>query len=608
MSWIPSIISERGMYGGRLIPNGSVTKFADLGYIQADNVVTNVYLRDDQTDDVIWEGAFGCSSDALFAALNALGDDGSVSDSLLFEITVKKPEGATYYKQTLAIFCDYSRVVRKPSTYEEELNTFTISAIYRREYATPYSEPVSTLLHNGISGCNFNYIRSVDPDTVKPAYYFEYNRVLLGCSTGYKDGDPYFGPYFYVEYTRTGDNMTQAFYGFAGIPIEVLDEEFGGDFEPEEQEDPNDEPEDPDNPPPGPGGGGGGGGTGEHDLPDEGVPVPGLPEVGAASVNWLTVYKMTQAQINEFGMELIDPSVWDIVKSWFTNPLDAIIGITLIPCDAPTTRTKYPEVGGGITGHTWANAYPVLTKEFVEINCGSILIKPYWDSAFDFDPYTKFSIFLPFCGFKAIKADDIMGATVSIKYHVNVMTGDCVAFISRSAQSESIYGPINSQVIGEYNGNCAIRVPIGRVSHDAAIDASMRLMATGLGMVGGAIAGAALGDPMETNASQISNQISSATMTTVNGMKQSVERSGALGGSTGYMGNLRPFIIREIPRQFLPDNYKQLNGYPANKGGTLGHYSGTGFQAVETIRLDNIGAFDSEISEILSLLKGGVLV
>lgn len=424
-------------------------------------------------------------------------------------------------------------------------------------------------------------------------------------------GDHYFiamGIYCRGTYAYGGETLKYYYPESICIRADLISTTYGyfdSDRSGEKIDDPNKDDEDE-----GPGKGGGSGGTGgTHRLPDEGVPVPGLPEYGAAGVSWLTVYKMTQAEINDFGSVLIDPTFWQAVKSYFVNPLEAIVGISLIPCDVATTRTKHPSVGSGPGGMTWPNAYPVCTTEFIEFDCGKLHIEPYWDSAFDFDPYTKFSLFLPFIGFRAIKADDIMGADIGVKYHINLMTGDVVAFVTRFAQSESVYGPIMDQVIGEYNGNCTVRVAIGRTSLDAAIDSSLRLLSTGLGMVGGALSAAAgLADPGNIGESQMSNQISNATMTTLNGMKQGVERSGSLGGSCGYMGNLKPYIIRTIPRQFLPDNYKKLNGYPANKGGTLAQFAGTGYQAVENIRLDNISAFESEIDEIKAILKGGVIV
>ena len=546
-----------------------------------------------------WNAAYGSNGDLV---TDYIDDHNGATQVTLAEIEIPKPEDATYYKQTLAI--RFSGTVTRYTSYGGTWDYFSYAtySFERRVYADPQSPFIvtDTWSRPGNVGA-ITFAKNIQ--TTEPVNRFASIREYIALGSFTANGSSYWGVFMYGYGENYSNSRKTTIGSLMALKTDILDNAFGK-FEPKVKKDPNDE-DDSDH---GPGKGGGGGGGGEHRLPDEGVPVPGLPEYGAGGVNWLTVYKMTQFQINEFGQELIDPDVWTIVKSFFTDPLDAIVGITLIPCDAPGTRTKYPEVGGSVTGHKWANAYPVLNTEFVEVDCGNLLIDPYWDSAFDFDPFTKFSLFLPFVGFKPIKSDDIMGGNIGVKYHVNVMTGDCTAFVTRTAASDSIYGPMLPQVIGEYNGNCAIRVPIGRVSHDAAIDASMRLMATGLGMIGGAIAGQALGDPMNIGASQVSGQISGATMTAVNGMKQGIERSGSLGGSAGYMGNLKPFLIRTIPKQYLPDNYKQLNGYPANKGGTLNHYAGSGYQAIETIELDNLSAYDNEIDEIRTLLKGGVLV
>jgi len=612
MAWLPKWTVINGLFAGET-PHGTLNGIPS--YLGGNLIVASPYLsggagyyEDYFTHELekAWEGAYGSNAQSMIDYAQQHGD---TDDILLAEFNVRAAQGATYYKQTIAFYGSVTCQHIQDEHSDLDHIICEVNKICRRVYADPQSPPYisHTWFYRPFQGPNAYVYHSGDQSDMR-LWFYDKMRCAFGYLT-YND-EEYFGAFLYAEIdTFYDDNPLKGNQGhILAVKCGDLSEAFDIDFTenplPDEKDDPNEEepPEDE------PGEGGGGGGEGSHVLPDEDVPFPDIPEVGAAGVNWLTVYKMTEFQINEFGQELIDPDVWTIVKSWFTNPLDAIIGIILIPCDAPTTRTKHPEVGGGITGHTWPNAYPVLSKEFVDIDCGTIKIDPYWDSAFDFDPYTKFSLFLPFIGFKPIKSDDIMGANVQVKYRVNVMTGDCIAAVIRSGTTDNFYGAKHTQVIGEYNGNCGVRVPIGRVSHDAAIDASMRLMATGLGMIGGAIAGQAMGDPMNIGASQVSNQISSATMTTVNGMKQGVERSGALGGSAGYMGNLRPFIIRSIPKQFLPDNYKRLNGYPANKGGTLSHYTGTGFQAVETIQLDGLRAYDNEIDEIRSLLKGGVLV
>ena len=152
-----------------------------------------------------------------------------------------------------------------------------------------------------------------------------------------------------------------------------------------------------------------------------------------------------------------------------------------------------------------------------------------------------------------------------------------------------------------------MRVPFGRVSYDAAVAASIQLLGGAVGAIAGAAAGAAgLANTSDISASQIASSVSSGTVTAINGMKVTTERSGTAGASAGYMSIQKPYILRQIPRQSLPDNYANLEGYPSNLGGTLSQFSG--FAAVESIRLNGISATDDEKREILSLLIGGVFI
>lgn len=364
-----------------------------------------------------------------------------------------------------------------------------------------------------------------------------------------------------------------------------------------------DDPNEIDDPPYGPGAGGEGGGTGGHDLPDEDIPVPALPTIGAASVSWLHLFKMSESDISAFGNDLVQATNWQAIQAFFSDPLDAIIGINLVPVDMPTSGQRTPVIGS----FSWSRAFDVVSEEFYELDCGEVNIDPYWDSAFDMNPFTKIFIFLPFIGVKELNADEVMGAAVGVVYHVDVCTGDCTAFVTKKAQTDPVYGAIKDQVIAQFNGNCAVRVPTGRISQDAAIGAAMSILGQAA-HVGGAIAGAAFGAPETIAAAQVATQVSTATMHAVEGGKTKVERSGSLAAAAGYMGILKPYIIRAIPQQVLPTNYKMLEGYPANKAGSLSQFRGTGLNTVEAIQLAGFTGYDSEQDELLSILQGGVLV
>lgn len=364
-----------------------------------------------------------------------------------------------------------------------------------------------------------------------------------------------------------------------------------------------DDPNEIDDPPYGPGSGGEGGGTGEHILPDEDILVPTLPTIGAASVSWLHLFKMSESDISAFGNDLVQATNWQAIQAFFSDPLDAIIGINLVPVDMATSGQRTPVIGN----FSWSRAFDVVSEEFYELDCGEVDIDPYWDSAFDMNPFTKIFIYLPFIGTRELNADEVMGTTVGVIYHVDVCTGDCTAFVTKKAQTDPVYGPIKDQVIAQFNGNCAVRVPTGRISQDAAIGAAMSLLGQAA-HVGGAIAGAAFGAPETIAAAQVATQVSTATMHAVEGGKTKVERSGSLAAAAGYMGILKPYIIRAIPQQVLPSNYKMLEGYPANKAGSLSIFRGTGLNTVEAIQLAGFTGYDSEQDELISILQGGVLV
>lgn len=617
MAWIPKYKVDAGLYGGYLCPPSPINSLINLcSYkeILIDAGRATGERFDSDPDYSPWVGSGFSMSGSVLENYIRNNADNETHEFVLAELVVANPTGAQFYKQSLTI---YAKVLANeqvfPDSSDDHDDCYAIyyelffTKICRREYPTPYSAWSETILVDNGPGFNgYLYKRGKKEVPGWLIYWTDDLKVAMGNFI--IDNTECFGMVFYKYQTRADDYNKGWGAAVFGVKLDKLNEVFI-DFDPDEQEDPNDEDEEEGEGP------GGSGGTGDHILPNYPINIPPLPDIGIASISWLTVYEMSLTQVNSFGQAMLDVHGWDALKQWFNNPLEAIVNIMLIPAAAPTAGSRTPVVGQGSAAYSWPEAYPIIHEEFCEVPCGQIEIPPYWDSAFDFDSYTKFMLFLPFIGYKPIKADDIMGGRVGVTYHVNVCTGDCIAFVYRTSPPEDpgYYGPVPSQVIAQFNGNCGIRVPIGRSSSDAAIDASMRLMggALGVGMIALA-GGVGLADPAEIGASQLGAQISTATMTAVNANKQTIERAGSLGGGIGYMGILKPYIIREIPRQVLtqPDKtrYHKLEGYPANIGATLYDVRGTGYQAVEAIQLDGLAAYDSEISEIETYLRGGVIV
>ena len=85
-----------------------------------------------------------------------------------------------------------------------------------------------------------------------------------------------------------------------------------------------------------------------------------------------------------------------------------------------------------------------------------------------------------------------------------------------------------------------------------------------------------------------------------------VEHSGGFSGNAGAMGSKIPYLIISRPQIDLANKFEKYIGYPANITTTL--ESCSGFVNVLECHLENINATDSELNEIESLLKGGIIV
>lgn len=618
MAWLPKYKSE-GLFSP-YIPQGTLTGLMALcsqyGNAYETTYGCGGYYETWSGDQLVtWEGEFGVDLFYKIVGLLKSHPGQRVSGVTMAELTVENPEGAQFYKQTLTLIGGYeaSEVQRSYGRYGDEEYVLDwiscevfISHVYRREYPTPYSDPISTSIEVGNVATTFA-LSITGPIQCEPRIYFLDRGFFTLSPLRYNNKD-YLGFGFYTTCKRGdfGEELIHNASGtLIGIEMNYFDELFNSE-EIDEQDDPNEDDDEDEEP--GPGHGGSGGGNGGHELPDYPITIPPVPTIGPCSVSWLTTYMMRDNDLSEFGDDLVDPDAIQKLKQFFSDPLDAIVGINMCPAVALPGPMKTPRINGAVP-YEWSRAFTTVANQYATLDCGTVNISPYWDSCFDFDPYTRFTLFLPFIGYRDINADEIMGSTVKVTYRIDVVTGDCVAYVTRVSSADDIYGEYQDQIIAQFSGNCGIKVPIGRVDRDAELQASFSLLAGALGMVAGVGASAAgFTDSSGLTEGEVANQVSHGTMTAVNGMKTRIERAGSVAGNAGYIGYNKPYFIRKIAKQSLPDNYKEIMGYPCNKPGPLRNYEGTGLAVVEDIQLNDIPAFGDELAEIISLLKGGVLI
>lgn len=303
------------------------------------------------------------------------------------------------------------------------------------------------------------------------------------------------------------------------------------------------------------------------------------PKPSAINAGICKIYTPSQAQLENFAAYLWGTSFdVDQVKKLFSSPMESILGLSAVPVSVVGGTPVSISLGGV---HLSGVSMPPVLSQYREIDMGSITVKERWGSYLDYEPYTKFSIVLPYIGIHDLSADDIMGKTLHLVYNLEVVSGAIVARLS--ADGHCIY---------QWAGNCAMQLPITGRSFDTLVSSAVSIATKiGAGIVTG-------------NGSLIAQGVESAAVHATS-MKPTIERSGTVSGVSGYLGQPTPYLIRTTPEAYIPNDQNGFIGYPSYISLSLGEISG--YNEVESIHLENIPATGDEIDELEAILKEGVI-
>ena len=326
------------------------------------------------------------------------------------------------------------------------------------------------------------------------------------------------------------------------------------------------------------------GGLDEIDATD----IPELPSLSAAATGFITMYNPTSANLSALGNFLWSGMFdLDTYKKLFADPMEGIIGLGIVPVlpnSAGSRNIMFGNVDSGIN-------CSYLSSQYASKDCGSVELKKYVGSFLDYSPYVKVSLFLPYIGFVNLGTDDLIGGSINVKYNVDVLSGDCVAFIKHSEKG----------VLYAYNGNCLTNVPVSGQNYANALRNYYESVA---GVIPATTNGAT-GGPAGAVGGALAGTLSAASNIILNS-KPTFQRSGNIGGSAGIMGVQKPFVIIERPNISVPNKIQHYAGQTSNITMSLGSCSG--MTVVEHVHLNGIHATSEELREIETILKGGVIL
>lgn len=324
--------------------------------------------------------------------------------------------------------------------------------------------------------------------------------------------------------------------------------------------------------------GGAGGGGGSFFRRSDSVGIPELPSISVCDTGMVSVYSVSTAQLQSLGAFLWDPNFFSNIVKLFQSPLDNIITLQAVPIPSGAMKGVAGNIIiGNVNTEIAANFR--LTSTYVEINCGNIRVNEFYKNFADYQGFQELHLYLPYIGIVPINTDDCMSGQLNVRYHVDVFSGSCVAFINCLSNN----GVWN--VMAQYSGNVCAQFPITGANYsNVYIGAINSLSALSNGNMTGAV---------------------NAAMN----MTPSYQRSGGVTSVSGIMGNQKPYLIYSTPRYITASNFGEVKGYTSNLTVTIGQQSGYLQATADNSELSGISnATSDELDLIRTMLSDGIYV
>ena len=348
-------------------------------------------------------------------------------------------------------------------------------------------------------------------------------------------------------------------------------------------------------------------------------PIPAMPTTPlpfdlSQNVGLVTVYHPTPSELYSFERWLWVTYADATLDKIFNNPFDGVISLFELYC-TPTDVGRQTIRSGFLDSQIQSN----VISRYTEIDCGTLGIPEYYGNYFDYSPYSKAHIYLPFIGIQELNVDDIVGHAVNVKYRIDEYNGSCIAMITVAKVTEVNGESVEySNTMYQFSGNCSVDLPFAGGSQAAIkagyMTANAYQSAAGISTVAGITGGAvsALTGRFGSAFQQIIGGLAQYEAGQANALshmlsgKSTVQKSGQFGSSHGALGIKTPYITVTRPKQIQVANYNEEYGYPAHKLVYIGDC--TGFLRCREVHVVSTTATDEEKDAIEAMLKAGIYV
>ena len=326
------------------------------------------------------------------------------------------------------------------------------------------------------------------------------------------------------------------------------------------------------------------------------------PVPTAITTGMIKAFAPTNEELEKFSKDLNSEDWLTAVRNFLSNPMDIVISCHTCIAPALDKGTDCYLHYGIWSSQLSTDPYSMklLDHQYYEVDMGYINLREYRNSYKDYPPFCNYKIYLPYIGIRDIDGRICVGKQLSLKYIINVLTGDILAVLNVLNE--------NSQNISGYytwQGNTLSQIPLKSTDYSSMING---LISTVLSTATAGLTGNAMG------------LINSGVNGFRNGFHPDIKLAGTVSGSMSHCMYATPYIIREYPylSETNPFKYGRLSGLPSNIGNKLiDNYTQNETQFIKfngqdlnNIKTNKLGLFatESEKQELETLLAEGVYI
>lgn len=308
-----------------------------------------------------------------------------------------------------------------------------------------------------------------------------------------------------------------------------------------------------------------------------------------------TTYAVSAATLRNIGQKLWSQDYFNVLKIQ-TNPMENIVSVKHYPFaqTGVSQEVKIGDVAFGING----DKVPSVKA----MSIGSYIYSGYFKNFLDLAPFTTIKIYLPYCGLFQLDPADILNCKLSVKYYVDLVTGQCMAKLLLDERQNGKAIPFMSVY-----GNMGVDIPLSATDRVQTEIRATGAAISAMGSVAGHLMG---GDALGAAVNGAAGALNIA------GADYNTQRTASQSPTCCTFDTQDIFIMIERPaseyiERNAPTGYKHLHGLPSNKYRPLSDYPAGSFVQVDArtdLVFDTMGATGDENRMLEEQLKAGVYI